>query len=373
MKTITVFHRVVRVMLFITGVIALIVLGVLVFMRLYPEFGGRPTKADRENYINRAEGYFDGKAFTYPAEWKLDGVESDVRVSVKDPVPGEPLPIARPDFSAAGDDDVTITWFGHSSCLIRMHGKNIMIDPVFSERCSPVQWAGPARFSHPTVSVADLPEIDAVLITHDHYDHLDRATIQALEEKTDRFIVPLGIDKHIVRWIRDDSKVMDLAWWESVELDGLEIVCTPANHRSGRALDNQQSTLFCSWVLRDDRHQILESSDTGYGAHFAEIRARLGEFDLFMPDCGQYNDRWHDWHMFPEESALAAHTLGAKAVMPIHWGAFVLSDHGWDDSPERLTAACEKNGIRVITPMLCQTVSLLDPESASDRWWREYP
>ncbi len=365
-------HRGVRALLWIVLLAAALILGIFVFLRSDPVFGGRPTKADREDYARRAAGYFDGESFRYPDAWKLAGADEDRRVSRKETAPKDTLPVAVPDFALAGENDVVVTWFGHSSSLIQIHGKAILIDPVFSRRSSPVRWAGPARFTQPSVTVDELPEIDAVLITHDHYDHLDMETIQALEKKTARFLVPLGIDKHITRWIGDDSKVQNLAWWESVDLDGLEIICTPANHRSGRGLDNQQSTLFCSWVLRDGQHQILESSDTGYGAHFAEIHDRYGDFDLFMPDCGQYNIRWHDWHMFPEESAMAAQTLGAKAVLPIHWGAFVLSTHGWDDSPERITAACEEKGIAVLTPRLCESLSLEQGADFCDRWWRDY-
>ena len=166
-------HKVVKVLLWIVIVILAIVIFALIFMRVYPVFGGRPTSADREDYIKRADGYFDGKHFNYPSEWELAGVSADNRVSAKGTSPKDALPVEMPDFAKAAEDDVTITWLGHASSLIQMHGKNILVDPVFSKRSSPVQWAGPARFSEPSVTVDDLPEIDAVLITHDHYDHLD--------------------------------------------------------------------------------------------------------------------------------------------------------------------------------------------------------
>lgn len=365
-------HRGVRIMFWIIAVVIVMIVSAVVFMRVYPAFGGRPNKTDREDYAKRANGYFDGKHFYYPSEWELTGIEDDQRVSEKESSPKDKLPVETPDLEISDNADVKITWLGHSSSLIQIGGKNILIDPVFSKRSSPVQWLGPARFTEPSVKVEDLPKIDAVLITHDHYDHLDMDTIKALESKTAHYIVPLGIDKHIKRWINDENKVSNLAWWECYKLDGVEIYCTPANHKSGRSLDDQQNTLFCSWVLKDGIHQILESSDTGYGAHFEEIHNRFGDFDLFLPDCGQYNSKWHYWHMYPEESAMAADTLGAKAVLPIHWGAFVLSDHGWDDSPERLTKACEELKIEVITPRLCETVLLENSNNYHERWWRNY-
>ena len=229
-------HKAVRVMLWIIIIIIAIIVFALIFMRAYPVFGGRPTKADHEDYIKRAEGYFDGKHFSYPSEWDLEGVSADNRVSSKGTSPKDELPVMTPDFTKDSKNDVVITWLGHSSSLIQMNGKNILIDPVFSKRSSPVQWAGPARFTQPTVTADDLPHIDAVLITHDHYDHLDMDTIKALENKTDHYIVPLGIDKHITRWIDDDSKVTNLAWWECFDLEGLEIYCTLLTTNRARRL-----------------------------------------------------------------------------------------------------------------------------------------
>ena len=367
-------HRVIRVILVIGIVLLLLIAAVLIFLRVHPVFGARPDGTDRADYEKRAQGYFDGKRFYYPDKWAISGVSSDERISQKNTVPEDPLPVCEPEWDTPADPkDVRITWLGHSSLLMELGGKTLLIDPIFSQRSSPFSFVGPRRYTAPSVNIMDLPHIDAVLITHDHYDHLDRKTIRALESKTDRFIVPLGIEKHIRRWIKEDDKVINLAWWEKTELDGLSIICTPARHMSGRAVVDMNSTLFCSWVFRYGTHQIFESGDTGYGGHFEEIHRRYGDFDLILTDCAQFNERWHYIHMFPEESAIAAETLRAKAVMPIHWGAFVLSNHGWDDPPERVTLACEARGIEVITPKLCEMMSLKESKRFHERWWRDYP
>ena len=344
----------------------------MAFFQWYPPFGALPGRSDRESYARRAAGHYKDGVFVYPDEWGLAGVSSDERVSEKGTVPAQPLPVRVPALGGAGDD-VRVTWLGHSTLVIEMHGKRLLVDPVFSRRCSPVAFAGPKRYSDPGTAPAELGAIDAVLITHDHYDHLDYASIRALRAQTARFIVPLGVEARIARWVGGRERITALDWWEAVDLDGLEIILTPARHQSGRTLSDRGRTLYGSYVLRDGRCQIFESGDTGYGGHFAEIGRRYGAFDLVMTDGAQYNMPWHGWHMFPEESAMAAETLGARYVMPIHWGSFVLSTHGWDDPPERLTRACEERGLTVVTPRLGETMSLDAAENYQDRWWRDLP
>lgn len=240
-----------------------------------------------------------------------------------------------------------------------MHGMNILIDPVFSERTSPVSFIGPKRFSKLPVEIDDLPELDVVVISHDHYDHLDMDSIKALDKKAKSFAVPLGVENHLKRWGVSSDKITELAWWEETEINGLTIACTPSRHFSGRRIIDADETLWASWVFKDDHYKIFESGDSGYGGHFEEIHNRYGDFDLVMIDCAQYNPQWHYVHMYPEEAA-----------MPIHWGAYVLSSHPWDAPPERFTAAAEELGMTVVTPHLGETMDPDSPENYGERWWK---
>lgn len=365
-------HKVFRVLTKILLVIVIIFAGVFLFLKLNPVFGGSPSKADKENYAARAENYVDGK-FTYPVEYELDGLSADNRISEKGTRPAEALPVAPPSFVENPEvEEVYITWLGHSSILIQMHGMNILIDPVFSEKASPVSFAGPGRFSELPVTAEELPKIDIVLLSHDHYDHLDMKTIKALDSKTERFIVPLGVENHLERWGVSADKIQNMAWWEEMELDGLTIACAPARHYSSRSLWDAGNTLYASWILKDEYHQIYESGDTGFGGHFQAIHERYGDFDLVLMDCAQYDMRWHQIHMLPEESVNASELLGAKLAMPIHWGAYVLSSHGWDDPPERFVRAAEAIELPVVSPKLGETMKLTEYEAYQERWWREY-
>ncbi len=365
-------HRWFRVIIGIISGIIIIVLIAVAFMRIFPAFGGRPTKAERKNYSQRA-GYYDGRRFNYPDEWSIEGIGQDVRVSSKGTAPKDELPVKFPEIDEDTDiNDVRVTWFGHSFVLIQMHRMNILVDPVFSQRSSPVQWIGPKRFTVPSVSAADLPHIDVLLISHDHHDHLDPDTIREIDSKVDRYIVPLGIENHLERWGVSPDKILNKAWWESETVNGLEITCTPGRHFSGRSLIDQNYTQWCSWVLMDEYHQIFENGDGGFGGHFEEIHDRFGDFDLVMLDCAQYDANWHYSHMYPEESAMAAEILGAKVVMPIHWGAFILSSHSWDDPPERFTIAAEQRGLNIVTPYLCETMDPDAHDKYQERWWRNY-
>lgn len=356
----------------IASIIICIAIAAFLFIRLWKPMGGSASEEDRQNYASRAENYRDG-LFYNDDEFDIMTVNSGVDdkvMSFKDTSPKSLLPVKEPVFDAAYDiSDVSVTWFGHSSLLIHMHGMNILIDPTFSERISPVSFIGPKRFSPSAVTVEELPQIDVLIISHDHYDHLDYNTVLALDEKVSRYVVPLGVENHLERWGINSEKITNMAWWEEIDIDGLTIACTPSKHYSGRSLNDRYKTLWASWVLRDEYHQIYESGDSGYGSHFQKIHDKYGDFDFVMIDCAQYNTKWANVHMFPEEAVKAALTLGTKVAMPIHWGAMSLAEHAWDDSVRRFVDDGEKNGLTVFTPYLCQTADIGNAHLYSDHWW----
>lgn len=293
-------------------------------------------------------------------------------LSTKDTIPQEIIKSERPTIiDDLNEDDLTITWFGHSTILVQISGLNILIDPVFSERTSPVSFIGPKRFSEIPMTIEELPDIDIVLITHDHYDHLDYKTIKELNKKTDKFIVPLGVEKHLLRWKIDKNKITNMAWWEETNVGTLTIGCTPAKHFSGRSLNDRFQTLWASWVLKNDKYQIFESGDTGYDNHFNEIYQKYGEFDLVLLDSGQYNNLWPEVHMNPEESVQASIDLHAIVRMPIHWGTFSLAPHPWDDTVERFTKKANEENLTTITPKIGQTVNYKDYNLyTNNNWWK---
>lgn len=368
-------HRLRKVLLIILASLLLIGIAVLLFLRLWPAFGGTADAEDRAEYERRAENYEDGK-FIQPEEFSIWTDFEDPyaeRTSGKGIVPEDSLPIETPQLlESPSPDDVTITWFGHSTTLLQLQGMNILFDPVFSDIASPVSFAGSRRFSKLAMSAEELPHIDIVVFSHDHYDHLDYPTIRAIDDKVDYYIVPLGVENHLERWGVESEKIVRMAWWEETEINGLTIACTPSRHYSGRSLTDRGATLWASWVLKNDKVQIFESGDSGYGEHFAEIARRYGAFDLVMLDCAQFNGAWHNVHMFPEESVTAAVTLEARIVLPIHWAAFALSHHSWDDPAERVTQYGEEQGLTVVTPRLGETMNWESIEEYQDRWWREY-
>ena len=340
-------------------------------------FGGGANRTAQKDYAARATNFYGGK-FHNAQEFKMmeRNAPPDMRsISTKKTRPDFEFPTRLPDTALlknerAPIDVCSITWFGHSSVLLQMHGMNILIDPVFSEVISPVSFVGSRRFSHPPITVDELPNIDILLLSHDHYDHLDYAVIKHIDAKVAQYIVPLGVENHLKRWKVSADKIKNMAWWEETSVNGLLIACTPAQHFSGRKLIDNMKTLWCSWVLKDEHYQIFESGDSGFNAHFSAIHDRYGDFDFALMECGQYDVQWPNVHMFPEESVQAATQLGAKLVQPIHWGAIILSRHGWDDPVERFLRAAEKDGITVITPYIGQTVQLKTPALFQERWWR---
>ena len=354
----------------IFAVIAVVVIAVA-FVKLYPGFGGSPDAVEKQEYAARAVNH-DGKSFFYPEKYALEGLKENILVSEKGKTSETELPSAAPSFPDMPEEDkVYITWLGHSTVFIQMHGQNLLFDPVYSEYSSPVQFAGPKRFSHPSVSLDELPSIDTVILTHDHYDHLDMATINKLNIMGISFIVPLGVDAHLIRWGVPAERITTMAWWEETDLNGLIIGCTPTKHYSGRLKLGSNETLFASWVLKDAHNQLFFCGDSGYGSHFEDIHDKYCDFDIVLMDGAQYNMAWHDSHMFPEESVKACGMLGAKIAMPIHWGAFSLAPHAWDDPVTRFTAAAEKAGLTTVTPMIGATVDTDDISAHQIHWWED--
>lgn len=263
-----------------------------------------------------------------------------------------------------------LVWLGHSTVLLRMNGKNILFDPVFSKRTSPFQWIGPKRFAGSLrVGIGDLPPIDAVVVSHDHYDHLDYASIRQLRAHAQHFFVPLGVGAHLERWGVSPGNITELEWWESSSFAGLDFTCTPARHFSGRRLGGRDTTLWASWVVASNRERVYFSGDSGYGPHFAEIGKRYGPFNLTMLECGQYDKAWPNVHMLPEQTVQAARDLGTKLLLPIHWGAFVLALHSWTEPVERAGKAAKEAGINVITPKLGGLQPIIGSKHTSP-WWQ---
>ena len=363
----------VKILIIVLGVIAVLFLAGVLFLILWPTFGAKASDTDRKNYALRASN-FDGSIFHNEHAFQImESVPKDAPdgvMSHKDSIPKETIPLAQPDISRIPAlDQVTVTWFGHSSLLIQMHGMNLLIDPVFSDVPSPVGFGVSPRFSGLPMDIADFPEIDVLLISHDHYDHLDYRTILQLDKKVKRYIVPLGVENHLKRWHVAANKITNMAWWEEITINGLTIGCTPARHFSGRSLNDRFASLWASWVLKDEYHLLYESGDTGFDTHYQTIHDKYGDFDFVMLDGAQYNLRWPSVHQTPEQAFAAIRMLGAKYAMPIHWSTFRLSTHPWDDSVVRLVHAAQHGNTPIITPMIGQTMNLNDVERYQSRWY----
>ncbi|ROR22824.1 L-ascorbate metabolism protein UlaG (beta-lactamase superfamily) [Comamonas sp. BIGb0124] len=258
---------------------------------------------------------------------------------------------------------------GHSSHLLKLNGKYWLIDPVFSERASPVQWAGPKRF-HPTpIPLADLPPVEGVILSHDHYDHLDLATVRALREQVQRFFVPLGVGGRLRQAGVAPEKIQEFDWWQEGELHGVKVTATPAQHFSGRTLWDRGTTLWASWVIESGGERIFYSGDTGYFPGFKQIGERFGGFDLAMVENGAYNENWSSVHMTPEESVRAFMDLRGRVMYPVHNSTFSLALHAWQEPMERLTTLAMENNITLATPEIGEVLTV-GSDRSNALWWR---
>ena len=288
-----------------------------------------------------------------------------------DSVPAAALPVdtlSRAQLDAAPEG--SLYRLGHSTLLLKLQGQFWMTDPVFGERASPFRRLGPKRFHAPPISLADLPPLAGVILSHDHYDHLDRETVLALAQKSKVFLTPLGVGDRLVEWGIDAHKVRQFDWWQSAEVDGVTFTATPAQHFSGRSLFDGNSTLWASWVIAKQDLRLFFSGDTGYFDGFKTIGDKLGPFDVTFIETGAYDAQWPYVHMQPNETVQAHLDLQGKWLLPIHNGTFDLAMHQWHEPFERVVGLAAVEGISLSTPRMGERVDLGAPHHG-DRWWRQ--
>lgn len=289
--------------------------------------------------------------------------------------PEDPIPVQEMDpamFDAAPPSGLRVTWLGHSTILVEIDGHRILTDPVFGPRSSPLTWIGPSRWYPPPIALDALPSIDAVVLSHDHYDHLDYTTIVAMKDWDTTFIAPLGVGSHLAYWGVPADRIVELDWWDRTKVGALELVCTPARHASGRHLFDQNHTLWAGWAFLGAEHRVYFSGDTGLFPAMTEIGEELGPFDLTMIEAGAYGQAWPDWHIGPEQAVRAHGMVRGEVFLPIHWGLFNLAYHGWTEPIERSVAAAEAAGVKIVAPRPGQS---FEPEMAPpvERWWPDVP
>ena len=265
-----------------------------------------------------------------------------------------------------------LTWLGHSTLIVEIDGRRFLTDPMWSRRAAPVRFLGVERFYDPPLSLAELPPLDAVLLSHDHYDHLDEATIRALAAGPAPFIAPLGVGAHLEHWGIAPNRIIELDWWESTSVAGVELTCTPARHFSGRTLLDRDATLWCGWVMAGSEHRVYFGGDSAMFPGLVDIGERLGPFDATMIEIGAYNAAWADVHLGPEQAVLAHRAVGGGLMLPTHWGTFNLSLHGWTEPVERLMVAARQQGIALAIPRPGESI---EPDSPPEltRWWPSLP
>ena len=362
----------------LVGIIALLGIGGFLFIHYSPEFGGTASEEEQLRYT-KSKHYEEGK-FVNNGNINMDLSAGDMLKAISgmiNPIPNavpknniETLKIDSLDLVKYGPK-TRLIWFGHSAFLLQINNKTLLIDPMFGEVPAPHPMLGTKRFSNDLpIAIEKIPFIDAVFITHDHYDHLDYGSIQKLKEKVKTFYTPLGVGVHLQAWGIDKADIIELDWWQEAKLDGLTIRCTPAQHFSGRGISDRAKTFWCSWIIQSETDNIFFSGDGGYAPHFKEIGEKYGPFNLALMECGQYNKLWPLVHMFPEETAIAGMDVQAKTIMPIHWGAFKLSHHSWTDPVERVSVKARELGLDLITPRIGEPIELDSIVIAQPNWWQ---
>jgi len=287
-------------------------------------------------------------------------------------VPVDPIPVrrlSREALDALDPAEAHIVRLGHSSHLLKLQGRYWLIDPMFSERASPLSFAGPLRFHPPPLAPAELPPIDGLVLSHDHYDHLDAGSIAALNGRVQRYFVPLGVGARLQQMGVPAERIEELDWWQASRHGGISVTATPAQHFSGRWLNDRNSTLWASWVIDTGAQRIFFSGDTGYFAGLREIGERAGPFDVALLENGAYDSYWPAMHLQPEEAVQAFVDLRAKLLWAVHNSTFDLAFHGWREPLDRIAALAEARGLPLATPEIGEVVTLGAPR-VNRKWWQ---
>lgn len=337
---------------------------------------GKAASGERLARMQRSPNYQDGH-FVNPQPlhndfWDMLRGLWHVSEHVSPTSPPDATPLDPATLKTAPPSGLRVTWFGHSSILIEIDGKRVLTDPMWSKRASPISWLGPARWFPPAIALMDLPPLDAVVISHDHYDHLDYETVRALDARGVKFVVPLGVGAHLEYWGVPPARIVELDWWEKIALGDVEVVCTPARHASGRFLSDKDAKLWAGYALVGPRHRAYYSGDTGLFPGMREIGERLGPFDVTLIEAGQYHRSWPDWHVGPEQAVRAHELVRGKVMLPVHWALLGLAYHGWTEPVERSLLAANKQRALLLTPRPGQAVEPTRTVQTS-RWWPEVP
>lgn len=354
-------------------ILILAIAGIAVFMN-QPQFGKLPS-GKRLERIKRSPNYRDNEFKNLSHTPNLKEGVSMPRVfyefffnKSKRSRPKKPLPSQKTNLHNLTPDENVLVWFGHSSYFMQVDGRKILVDPIFSSHASPVTFTTKAFAGSGVYNVDDMPDIDILIITHDHWDHLDYETVLKLKPKVKKVITGLGTAEHLEAWNYDMAIVREKDWNETISLgNGFTIYTTPARHFLGRTFTRNKA-IWMSMVLQTPSFMIFLGGDSGYDYFFKEIGEKYGPFDLALLECGQYNEYWRYIHMMPEEVVTAAQDLRAKRLMPVHWAKFSLGLHDWDEPIKRVTAEAEKQGMPILTPMIGEKV-LIGQQQVFKKWW----
>jgi len=343
------------------------------------QFGADPSGARlgriKESPHYDGERFVNSSGFRMTMSWAfMKEVFPKFLFGREERVPAREIDVVTPDPPTTDSTALKATWLGHSTVLLEIEGKKILTDPVWAKRTSPSSLAGPARFHEVPLTIDKLPALDAVIISHDHYDHLDRNAIKALAKTGVLFFMPLGIGAHLESWDIDSAQIKEFDWWDELELgdSNFKIVATPAQHFSGRGLMRKDdATLWASWAIIGPRHRVFFTGDTGEFEQLAKIAERFAPFDMTLMKIGAYSEYWPGVHLFPEQSVRIHNLMQAKLLLPIHWGTFNLALHPWYEPPERLMAEAAKANTQIAIPRPGQTIDY-DHPAPVETWWRDY-